>query len=303
MLNKLFYPALGVFLVCCLAAHYALAVSGRPASVPVNPSRIVSLAPSLTETLYAMGLGEAVVGVTRFCSWPEAAAEKPKVAGFSDINYEAVLRLAPDLVVLPLDKARNRAHLENLGLTVLTLDVLSVDGLLESIAQLGAAAGRVERATALVRGLEADLTLAKERASGKPRPRVLFSVMHAYEGLGYIGEIHAVGRDGFYNALIEAAGGENVYDGHLAFPRLSREALIFLNPEVIIDVIPPGGDTAALRRDWESLDTVSAIKNGRLFLLEDEVHTVPGPRFGQTLRALSLAFHPVAADPLSGRQP
>jgi iron complex transport system substrate-binding protein len=116
--------------------------------------------------------------------------------------------------------------------------------------------------------------------------------MRSFPESGSIAEINAVGRDGFYNELIEMAGGVNVYDGILAFPRLSRESVLFLNPDVIIDVLPDNTDQETARHDWDSLRTVSAVRNRRVYFLTDSADTIPGPRSVQTLSRLSAAFHP-----------
>ncbi|MDL2227054.1 ABC transporter substrate-binding protein [Deltaproteobacteria bacterium OttesenSCG-928-M10] len=294
MLKKLGWTIIfGLGLVLAVKAHRTLAELTRPAAPPTNPERIVSLAPSVTETLYAIGMGDQVVGVTEYCKYPPEVQSKPKVAGFSDINLEAVLRQKPDLVALPVDKIRNQTSLERLGLTVMPLNTRSLSGLMEAIEQLGQATGHQAESKVIVRRIQDGIAQAEARAEGREKPRVLFSVMHSYQGLGYITEINAVGRDGFFSQLIEIAGGVNVYQGSLAFPRLSREAVIFLNPEVIIDIIPDSEDLEAVRRDWMSLSSVTAIKNGRIIFLTDNSDTVPGPRTYQTLAKLSEAFHPL----------
>ena len=293
MTKKLFYAAVAALLPLAVWAHLALERAAGPADIPREPERIVSLAPSITETLYALGLGGSVAGVTRFCAYPPEVLEKPKVAGFSDINYEAVLRLRPDLVVLPSDKTGARLDIENLGLPVMTIDSRTLEGFLKDTLALGEKTGHEIDAARVIAELRQSLEEARGRAEGETPPRVLFSVMHSYEGIGQLTEIYAIGRDGFYDELIAAAGGQNVYEGELPFPRLSREAIIFLNPDVIIDVIPTKEtDLEAVRRDWQSLASVEAVKNGRLHLLTDEGDTVPGPRSYKTLDKLSHAFHP-----------
>ena len=278
----------------CLAAwtHHACEDALRAPAPPASPHRIISLAPSVTETLYALGMGDKIVGITQFCAYPPEVRNKPHVAGFGEVNYEAVLRLRPDLVILPQDQAQNKKDLENLGLPVLTLDTRSMPGLMHTIEALGKATGYTSEAHAALAAINNSLAAAQLRAGERPKPKVLFSVMHAYQGLGYITEIHAVGKDGFYSELIRAAGGSKVYTGPLAFPCLSREAIIFLNPEIIIDSIPASANLDAVRRDWQSLSSVSAIQNHRLYLFTDEADTVPGPRFYQTLTKLSHAFYP-----------
>lgn len=290
--NSLFILALAVLLAVALYGHGALRRIIRPVPLSGAPMRIVSLAPSITETLYALGVGDRVVGITQFCAWPPEVVDKPRVAGFSDVNAEAVLRTRPDLIVVPHDKERIRREMEQLGLPVLAVDVLSLDGLADTVTELGRVTGREEAAAGLVDGFHRAIERAQARALGKARPRVLFAVMHAYEGLGYISEINVVGQDGFFSELLRIAGGENVYEGPLAFPRLSREAVIFLNPDVIVDVIPEVENVHAVVTDWKSLSAVNALRDDRLVLLTDTADTVPGPRFVQTLERLSLALHP-----------
>ena len=301
---KKLFPAV-VFLsglIVAIALHQYLAAATAPLSVPDEPKRIVSLAPSVTETLYAIGLGDQVVGVTQFCRYPPEVKDKPIVAGFSDVNFEAVLRQKPDLVVLPVDKIRNKEQLERLGLTVMPLNTRSLGGLLAAIRELGKATGHAGQAESVAVRLESGIQAARKRAEGKNRPSVLFAVMHSYEGLGYITEINAVGRDGFFNELIEIAGGRNVYEGSLAFPRLSREAIIFLNPDVIIDIIYNWDEIDGVKNDWASLASVKAIRNDRMYFLTDEADTVPGPRIYLTLDKLSKAFHPESKEMISESQ-
>ncbi len=292
MQTKTLLVVLALLFILTIPVRQALLRASSPPPPPEAPQRIVSLAPSVTETLYALGLGPSVVGVTEFCTWPPEVKDKPRVAGFSDVNFEAVVRANPDLVVMPIDKTDNMGMLEGLGIPVLTLNTRSLQGLLQAIENIGTATGKKAEAEKIINDFREVFKMVETRAHGKKRPRVLFSIMHSYEGLGYINEINAVGRDGFYNELLEAAGGENAYTGSLAFPRLSREAIIFLNPDVIVDVIPEVEDINAVRRDWESLQNVNAIRNGRLFLLTDVADTVPGPRSLQTLIKLTKAFHP-----------
>ncbi|MDR2696443.1 MAG: helical backbone metal receptor [Deltaproteobacteria bacterium] len=294
MTRQGFVLTLGALFIMAAGARHALDSFSLPPDPPIAPQRIVSLSPGITETLYALGLGPSVVGVTRYCAWPPEAAHLPKVAGFGEINYEAVLRARPDLVALPEDRVRDRLSLERLGLPVLMLDTLSVSGLLRTITLLGQSAGREAEAETLRAALENSLAAAKAAAGDRPRPKVLFAVMRSSQGGGGITEIHTVGRDGFYSELIEAAGGQNAYTGTLPFPRLSREALIVLDPEVIIEVVPNGTKPEDAHRDWRDFASIRAVKNGRILVLAEQAHTVPGPRFADTLALLSQVFHPEA---------
>lgn len=293
MKKKMLYAAIGALFPLAIWGHLSLERASSPPMPPGEPKRIVSLAPSISETLYAIGLGDSVAGVTRFCAYPPEVQEKPKVAGFSDINYEAVLRLRPDLVVMPSDNIGAGLEMKKLGLPVMHIDTRTLGGFMRAVLELGESTGHKDDAARVIANMEQSLMAAQANAAGKTPPRVLFAVMHSYEGAGHLAELYAIGRDGFYDELIRAAGGQNVYQGDLAFPRLSREAIIFLNPDIIIDVIPTKEtDLEAVRQGWQSLASVKAIKNGRLHLLTDEGDTVPGPRSYKTLDKLSRAFHP-----------
>jgi iron complex transport system substrate-binding protein len=284
--------AFGLGLALTVHIHAKLAARSAPPPPPLNPQRIVALAPSVTETLYALNLGDRVVGRTRFCVYPAEVLDKPIVGGFNDLNYEAVVRLKPDLAVLPTDRVFNRERLDRLGISTLPLDTRSLTGYLAAVSSLGQKLNRKAEAEAIVLALEKSLLRAQNKSLGRPRPKVLFSVMRGYEGLGYITEINAVGRDGFYDQILLATGADNVYQGPLAFPRLSRESIVFLNPDVIVDVLVDVKDLSSVKGDWASLSAVKAVKNDRILFLTLQADTVPGPRVHDTIDRLSDFFHP-----------
>jgi iron complex transport system substrate-binding protein len=220
----------------------------------------------------------------------------PKVAGFSDINVEAILRLRPDLVITPVDKKETQGELERLGLTVMPMDTRSLSGLREAIRDLGYATGHRADADRILGDFDAAVAFARRNALGKPRPRVLFSVMHSYAGLGYISQLTIAGQDGFFSELLEICGGVNAYEGALPFPTLSREAIMKLNPDVIIDLMRDEAEGREAAEGWKSLSNVAAIRDGRLYIFTDEADTVPGPRAYLTIRKIAAAIHPVGGE-------
>jgi hypothetical protein len=123
--------------------------------------------------------------------------------------------------------------------------------------------------------------------------------MHSYQGFGYITEITAVGRDGFFNEMLEIAGGQNVYDGPLSFPKLSREAIMTLNPDIIVDLIQGSEQSDLALNDWRGLGRIKAVDTDRIYLFSDESDTVPGPRIYKTIDKLSLSLFP-ASEPTPG---
>ena len=277
-------------LVLFLAFWAKSQVSGyfTPHNKEGRAQRIISLAPSITESLFALDLGDEVVGVTRFCTYPPEAQTKPIVAGFRDINFEALLLAAPDVIFIPKDRSENIDILENLGLKVVPLDTLTLHGLPKLIEKIGQVTGHEQDATQLLATFQAAITKAQKAAEQlEHAPGVLFVVMRAYDGVEDINDVSAVGRDRFYDELITLAGGYNVYKGDLAYPSLSKEAVLYLNPDVIIDVIAPGRDLVAARANWADLENVAAFKKDGYFITDRKEATVPGPRFPYILGHLS----------------
>jgi len=291
------------FLLCAAFSGFLLLrnllhEASAPPLPPAEPKRIVSLAPSVTETLYALGFGSDVVGVTTFCAWPAEVKNKPKVSEYSQLNLEALVRARPDLVVMPANHLEYRSLIEKMGIPVLYLSTLTLPDYVQAMQKLGQSMGHSEQAASVAEEFRRAIRDAEARAAGKKRPRILFSVMRSEEGrLGSISEISAVGNSGFYSDLLRLAGGDNVYTGTLAFLRLSREAVLLLDPDVIVDIIRPSDDAESVRRDWQSLHSVRAVRENRLVLLSGTEDTVPGPRSVITLSRLSKAFFPEEGPP------
>lgn len=278
---------------------YALkrSVSGRPERAsPRAPvaSRIVSLAPSLTEVLFALGLGDRVVGVTRFCLFPPEAESKPRIGGYYDPNYEAVVESRPDLIVTLPEHEEIRQQLEKLRLNVLTVNHRTVAGILESITTIGAVCGVPGKAAEVRSDLETRMKKVQTRTAGRPRPRVLVSVGRM-AGEGDMTRITACGRGGLYDELIGLAGGVNAFDQEIAFPATSPEGVLAAKPDVIIDLWPDlkerGLDPEGVRRLWSSLPGMTA----RIYVVGESYAVVPGPRVVLLLEDLARAIHPEAA--------
>jgi iron complex transport system substrate-binding protein len=262
----------------------------------VSPRRIVSLAPSLTETLFALGLGERVVGVTRYCAHPPEVLELPKIGGHLDPNFEAIVALEPDLVVVIPSSHENRLRLESLGIRVLEVDQHDVDAVLESVSIVAQACGVPDRGTALREELERRLAIVEEAVSGVPRPRAVVVVGHQIDG-GAVRSVWAAGRDTFYDGVVRIAGGINAVDGGLArYPELSREGLASLDADVVLDVIAGlearNLDPDDLRAGWMQLTELRAVREQRVNVLEGDQMVVPGPRLPEMVEAVARALHP-----------
>jgi iron complex transport system substrate-binding protein len=266
--------------------------SRSPAGVP---ARIVSLSPSITETLFALGLGDRVAGVTRFCTFPSEARAKPKVGGFLDTDFEALVSLKPDMVILLPSHETARAYLSGLGIRTLTVRNEPVGEILGTITRIGAVCGVTVRADSLVAAMRSRMSAVAAETSGLAKPRVLVSVDRT-PGTGSVQTVYAAGGGTWYAELVALAGGRNAYGGGIAYPELSAEGIVRLDPDVIVDIVPDigarGTDADVARKDWNALPEVSAVKNGRVYVLTADYMAVPGPRFVRALDDFARLIHP-----------
>jgi len=261
-------------------------------------ARIVSLAPSITEELFTLGLGDQVVGVSDYTRYPPEAHGKPRIGGYINPNYEAIVRLDPTLVVLLGEHWGARTALGELGVRTLPVNHKTVAGILDSMKRVGAACGKERQAAEVVGRIEETVESIRERIRGLPRPRVMISVGRNFSGKNRV-DVYVSGRDGFYSELVTLAGGVNVYEGETAkLPVLSREGLLRLNPEVIIDMIGDkegnhSGDEEVLRL-WRSMAGIEAARRGRVYIVHQDYAVIPGPRFVLLLEDLARTLHPEA---------
>jgi len=254
-----------------VALSTALILAAAPEWIgpePTEARRIVSLAPSATEILFALGAGDRIVGVTRFDDFPESVTELPRVGGFIDPDPEAVVALSPDLVVaVRTSGGRSRIDtLARLGLSVLILPAESIDDLWLAITTLGRAVGRADAASALSKRLRAELTRVRDRHRGVSKLRVLLVVGHR--------PLVAAGRGTYLDGLLELVAAENVVTGGGAYPHLDLEATAALDPDAIIDVAMLHADPGF----WDRFRAVRAVREGRVVPVDSDQLLRPGPR-------------------------
>jgi iron complex transport system substrate-binding protein len=287
MIARRFFLAFVFGAVACSALH-------------AQPQRIVSTAPSITEMLYALGLGDRVVGVTTFCHYPPEAQKKPKIGTYVDPNVEAIAALRPDLVITQTNPTRLTERLRALRLAVLEIDQENIERLYGSFRSVGQATGVPDRAASLIQSVQGKLAGIRERAAKYPRRRVLFAVGRSPNGLD---GLYAVGRASYLNEIIELAGGDNVFRDTLApYPAVTLEEVIARNPEVIVDM----GDMAntigvteghkqRVVALWQQLPRVEAVKQKRVFAVAADIYVVPGPRVVDAAQAFLQMLHPEAS--------
>lgn len=273
------------------------AVTDCPVS---RPQRVVSLSPSITEMIIALGAGERLVGITRYCD-PPSGASCARLGGYQDVNYEALLGLRPDLVVLLAAHHEAKAELEKMRLRTLTVPHSTIADIHTAIRLIGEACGRADQARALEERLLARSAAVQGAVGGRLRLRVLICIGRDTSADDLVG-IYVAGRRGFYDEIIEQAGGVNVCpDNGIAYPQLAAEGIVQLNPEVIIDLVSSFDASPrspeAMRRQWEQLRVVSAVRQNRVHVIAGSHALRPGPRYIEFLEQLALLLHPDAFSP------
>jgi iron complex transport system substrate-binding protein len=276
----------------CAAVAAGCAAAPPPSATP--PARVVSLAPSITEIAYALGAGDRLVGVCGGCDRPAAVARLPRVGGYLAPSVEATLGLAPDLVLAvpsPGNREAVRA-IERVGVRVLVVHDRTLPDLWASIRDIAGALGMPAAGDRLAADLRAGLDAVHARVARLPVRRVLVIVGHD--------PLVAVGGDTLQDALVGIAGGVNVAaDAGSVWPRITLELVVARAPDVIVDAAM--GDEAAGRALFAGLETVPAVREGRIVTLPTDALFRAGPRVPEAARALAAAIHPEAFGPEAAR--
>ena len=261
------------------------------------PERIVSTAPSITELLYALGLGKRVVGVTRFCRYPPEAQLKPKIGDYTSPNLEAIAALRPDLVIIQTNPIHLADQLARLKLRVLEIDQENIAAIYKSIHDVGAATGTEHAATQLSDSILDGLGKIRNRVAALPRVRMMFVIGRSPNRLD---GLVVAGRASYLNEVIEIAGGENVFrDAIAGYPEVSLEEVMARNPEVIVDM-GDMSDTVGVTEEhkrsvialWNRIPTLAAVKQHHVFAVASDAFVVPGPRVIEAAKAFAELLHP-----------
>ena len=261
---------------------------GRTIRVPQDIRRIVSLAPNLTETIYALGLQDRLVGDTDYCDYPPEAQQKPKVGGAINPSLEAIAALHPDLVLVTknLNRLETVEALEEIGIPSYATDPHTVEAIIASISRLSGLLGAPETGATLTADLEHRVSILHERlASIRPR-RVLFIV--------WIEPLITIGKDTFIADALRHAGAVSVIDSSQSWPQVSLEEVVQLQPEFLIFVeshfgAPPHqADALANLPGWRLLD---AVRSHRFATISDAINR-PAPRLISAVEDLARQLHP-----------
>lgn len=267
------------------------ACSGQPVATAGGGKRVVVIAPSLVEVVYALGRGDRLVGVDTFTTYPPEARRLPRVGGLVDPNFELILSLGPDLVVIESDQLRLTSRLREAGIETLALRCQSLEDLDRAIDALGERLDATGRARGLRARIRGELDAVRRASAGRRSVRLLY-VLDRQPGA--IRDVWAAGARSFLTEIARIAGGENVFgDVDRGALPVSTELLFDSRPEVIFDATrdPAGLDP------WKAFGEMPAVAARRLVESSDPIFTIPGPRIPEVARRMLRALHPDAALP------
>ena len=267
-----------------------------PAVAAPPAKRVVSTAPSFTEMMYALGAGERVVAVSTYCHYPPAVDKLPRVGSYLQPNVEAIARLNPDMVLVHAEQRETLAQLAGLKIPTLALRNTTLEETLRSPTQIGNAIGMANQGAELERRLRAQLAAIEKKNSGKPARTLLFIIGRTP---GRLDGMVAVGSGSFLNDVIRIAGGRNVlFDSKVAYPRISLESIMRLDPDVIVDMgdmAETVGVTEQHKRSvvqlWQGQKAVRAVGQDKVFAVAADICVVPGPRVTEAAEAFASMMH------------
>lgn len=265
---------------------------GHELTLPATPERIVSLAPSNTEILFAVGAGDNVVGVTEYCDYPEEVQAIEKIGGFSakTISVEKVVALEPDLVVAGDESHRPvREALEQVNIPVLSMSADTLEDVHANILLVGHVTGHETQAEQVVEDMKNRVQAVRETVAPIPEEERLTVFWEVFDE-----PLMTAGPATFNSQMIELAGGISIFgDLEGDYPQINAEEVIARNPDIIMSSDTHGEkltqEQVADRPGWEQID---AVKNNRIHLIDGNIVSRPGPRLADAVEAIAAALYP-----------
>jgi iron complex transport system substrate-binding protein len=263
---------------------------------PSSSARIISLIPAVTEMLFAIGAGPQVVAVSSFDRYPPEVEKLQRVGALIDPDVERILSLRPDLVVVYASQTNLREQLERAKISMYVYSHATLPDILTTIRAVGARVGREKPAADLASVIDARIAGVRKRVAGRSRPRTL--IVFDRETLALRG-IYASGGFGFIHDMVDAAGGDNVFaDVKQQAVQATTELILARHPEVILELRGDPVEPALRKREiavWGSLSSVPAVRNGRVYFIDQQLTVIPGPRVADAIELIARSLHPEVA--------
>jgi len=286
-------PALVALLLAVTPLLASCEKNAQRAKIEPRPQRIVSLSPSVTEILYGIGAWPQVIAVSQFCTYPDDVKNKPRVNGWDKTNLEQVMALKPDFVIgVDAQEPFLRDKLAGLGVRSLFVKSQTVANIMTSMGEIGRGTGHEEEATNLVAKTQAEIEAVRKAVGDRPHARVLCVVDRLP---GTIRDLFTATKGSYLDELISIAGGDSIApQAEHGYGRIDKEAVLTLNPEVIIDMVQGskgnfGEDPIAV---WNELREVRAVRDKRIYPMTDPSVIHPSQFVGHTAQVFAKALHP-----------
>jgi iron complex transport system substrate-binding protein len=279
------FSLIALFVGPCFASRTLTDEMGRTVVVPDHPHRVICLMPSVTDTVYALGGGDDVVGISDYTKYPVAALTKPSVGDLIKPSIETILSLHPDRVigVQPKGPMEVTVQLERAGIPIFLVSPHGIAGILHSVDTIGLALNRAQQADALVHSLEQRMDAVKARTKDQPAPRVFMPVWYD--------PITTIGKNAFITEIIEAAGGRSVTDDlPTEWPQISMEVVLGRAPDALL-LVRGGKMTLAVLQDRPGWSSMAAVRAKRVYYVDDRIN-YPSPLAIDALEDLAKEFHP-----------
>ncbi|MDQ1257768.1 MAG: Fe/B12 periplasmic-binding protein [Candidatus Hydrogenedentes bacterium] len=267
-----------------------------PESTSPERTGVITLAPHLTETVFALGQGSRVIATGSFCDYPPEVKALPKLGGYIDPDLERITMLRPGLLIVPGRHQKVADYAALNSIPVLNVQMDSIATVEEGIAQIGVALGCTDAATALCARIVAELDAVRKAVAGLPRPKVFIVTTRNTHDLN---SLYTVGGTSFVAEVVDVAGGENIYaDATEPYVEASKETVVLKAPDVVLEFHAGEAlsdeEKARYVADWNGLPSLPAVKNGRVCQVMESHALRPGPRVAEIARIVARLLHPDA---------
>jgi iron complex transport system substrate-binding protein len=274
-----------MLVVPCFASRSLTDEMGRKVVVPDHPHRVICLMPTVTDTVFALGAGDDVVGISDYTKYPAAALTKPSVGDLIKPSIETILSLRPDLVIgtQPKGPMEVTDQLERAGIPIFLVSPHGIAGIFHSVETIGMALNRTPQAEALIHNLQLRVDVVRTRTKHLPAPRVFMPIWYD--------PITTIGKNAFITEVIEAAGGRSVTDDlNTEWPQISMEVVLERAPEALL-LVRGGKTTLKVLQDRPGWSRMAAIKTQRAYYVDDRINFA-SPVAIDALEDLAKQFHP-----------
>jgi iron complex transport system substrate-binding protein len=269
----------------CFASRTLTDEMGRKVVVPDHPHRVICLMPTVTDTAFALGAGDDVVGISDYTKYPAAALTKPSVGDLINPSIETILSLRPDLVIgtQPKGPMEVTDQLERAGIPIFLVSPHGIAGIFHSVETIGMALNRMPQAEALIHNLQLRVDVVRTRTKNLPAPRVFMPIWYD--------PITTIGKNAFITEVIEAAGGRSVTDDlNTEWPQISMEVVLERAPDALL-LVRGGKTTLKVLQDRPGWSSMAAIKTQRAYYVDDRINFA-SPVAIDALEDLAKQFHP-----------